>query len=93
MNGTQTQGSEKVKNEKKTKKGKTPAVENAKNMKKSAESLRYLFIRMIVVVAESTTLDLRYVLRHPITKYPLSLAHVDGGHVTVCFKQARRTSK
>ena len=62
-------------NEKKKKKGKTPAVENAK---KSAESLRDFFVRMIVIVAERTNLDLRHVLSHPITTYPLSLAHADG---------------
>ena len=63
-------------NNKKKKKGKTPAAENAQ---RSAESLRDFFIRMIVVVAESTTLDLGHVLKYPITSYPLSLAHVDGG--------------
>jgi len=33
---------------------------------------------MIVVVAKNTNLDLRHVLRYPITSYPLSLAHNDG---------------
>lgn len=59
------------------KKVKAPASEMAK---KTAESLRDMFIRMIVVVAEQTSFDLRNVLSYPITKYPLSLAHCDGTH-------------
>ncbi|XP_068213902.1 uncharacterized protein [Palaemon carinicauda] len=61
-------------NEKKKKKGTTPATETAKRV----ESLRDFFIRIIIVVAENTNFDLRHVLRYPITSYPLSLAHADG---------------
>ena len=59
------------------KKPKTPALEMAKV---TAESLRDMFIRMIIVVAQQTSFDLRNVLSYPITKYPLSLAHCDGMH-------------
>ena len=61
--------------DKKKKKGKTPATQNAK---RSAESLRDMFIRMIVVVSEQTNFDLGGVLQYPITTYPLSLSHADG---------------
>ena len=44
----------------------------------NAESIRDAFIRMIVIAAESSILDLQNVLSYPITEYPLSLAHCDG---------------
>lgn len=47
----------------------------------NAESLRDVFIRMIVAIAKETTLDLKNVLSFPITSYPLSIAHCDGSHV------------
>jgi hypothetical protein len=67
-------------------------VENfaAQNLKKktksqkdqsSAESLRDMFVRMIVVIAEKTGFDLPRVLSYPITSYPLSLSHSDGAHM------------
>lgn len=64
-------------NEKKIKK-KTQGVQDTIT---SAESLRDTFIRIIVVVSEKTTFDLRHVLEYPITPYPLSLAHSDGAHL------------
>ena len=62
------------------------AVENTKKpkllpiekSKKSAESLRDLFIQLIIVTSQETSFDLRKVLSCPITQYPLSLAHCDG---------------
>lgn len=63
----------------------------AQNMKKkpkisqkdktNIESLRDMFVRMIVVVAEKTAFDLRSILSYPITTYPLALAHCDGSHM------------
>ena len=49
--------------------------------KANAESLRDMFVRMIVVVSEKTSLDLRKIISCPITTYPLSLAHCDGAHM------------
>ena len=46
--------------------------------KMTAESLRDMFIHMIV--AQQTSFDLRNVLSYPITKYSSSLAHCDGMH-------------
>lgn len=60
------------------KKSKLPASQKAKV---NAESLRDMFVRMIVVIAEKTAFDLRKVLSCPITTYPLSIAHCDGAHV------------
>ena len=60
------------------KKTKISATQSAKT---NAESLRDMFVRMIVVIAENTAFDLQKVLSHPITSYPLSLAHCDGSHV------------
>ena len=40
-----------------------------------------MFVRMIIVVAQKTSFDLRKVLSYPITTYPLSLSHCDGSHV------------
>ena len=59
-------------NEKKKKQQKVPAAQTAL---KSNQSLRDLFIRMIVAVAENTNFDLNHVLTYPITMYPLTLAH------------------
>ena len=53
----------------------------SKKAKSKAESLRDVFVRMVIVVAEKTTFDLRKVLSFPITTFPLSLAHCDGAHV------------
>ena len=61
-------------NEKKRKKANIPATEKAK---RNAESLRDMFIRIIIVVAENTNFDLRRVMSYPITPYPLSMAHAD----------------
>ena len=57
-------------------KSRLPAVGKA-----NAESLRDMFVRMIVVVSEKTSLDLRKIISYPITTYPLSLAHCDGAHM------------
>lgn len=57
------------------KRHKAPVSELAK---KTAESLRDVFIRMIIIVSHNTSFDLRKILSYPITKYPLSLAHCDG---------------
>ena len=45
------------------------------------ESLRDIFIRMVIVVSENSTFDLRNILPYPITNYPLSLAHYDDARV------------
>lgn len=52
-----------------------------KNATEKAESLRDMFIRMMVVAAEKTAFNLKAVLCYPITSYPLSLAHSDGGNL------------
>ena len=54
---------------------KLPASHHSKT---SAESLRDMFIRMIVVIAHRTSFDLRKVLTYPIINHPLSLTHSDG---------------
>lgn len=51
------------------------------NVISSAESLRDTFIRIIIVLSENTSFDLRHVIKYPITLYPLSLAHADGAHL------------
>jgi len=60
------------------KKAKLPAAEMAKT---KAESMRDVFIRMIVSAADNSSLDLRNILSYPITDYPLSLAHCDGSNL------------
>ncbi len=60
------------------KKAKLPTLQKAKT---TAESLRDMFVRIIIVVAEKTPLDLRNVLSHPIITFPLALAHCDGSYV------------
>ena len=59
-------------------KSRVPAIEKTKA---NAENLGNLFVRMIVVVSEKTSLDLRKIISYPITTYPLSLAHCDGAHM------------
>ena len=59
-------------------KSRLPAIGKAKA---NAESLRNMFVRMIVVVSEKTSLDLQKIISYPITTYPLSLAHCDGAHM------------
>ena len=54
---------------------------NTKRLQTNAESLRDIFIRIIMIVAEKGALDLHHVLSYPITIYPLSLAHCDGSYV------------
>ena len=49
--------------------------------KANAESLRDMFVRMLVVVSEKTPFDLRKIISYPITMYPLALAHCDGMHM------------
>lgn len=58
---------------------KTPASEIKT---KTAESLRDMFIWMVIVVSQNTTFDLWNILSYPITEYPLSLSHCDGTRVT-----------
>ncbi|XP_041481075.1 uncharacterized protein LOC121428475 [Lytechinus variegatus] len=53
----------------------------SQNYRSTAESLRDMFVRMVVVIAEKSSFDLRYVLTYPITTYPLSLSHCDGNRV------------
>ena len=60
------------------KQSKLPALGIAKA---NAESLRDMFVRMIIVVSEKTAFDLRKIISYPITTYPLSLAHCDGSHM------------
>jgi hypothetical protein len=60
------------------KQSKLPALGKAKA---NAESLRDMFVRMIIVVSEKTAFDLRKIISYPITTYPLSLAHCDGSHM------------
>ena len=43
--------------------------------------INIIFTNFFIVVAKKTTLDLRNVLSHPITAYPLSLSHCDGSLV------------
>ena len=47
-------------------------------MKSAAESLRDVFIRILVILSEKTTFDLRHIMAFPITPYPLSITHSDG---------------
>ena len=46
--------------------------------KPAAESLRYIFIRILVILSNSTTFNLRHVMTFPITEYPLCITHSDG---------------
>ena len=46
--------------------------------KQVTEGVRDTFVRLMVVVSESTNFDLKHVLEFPITDYPLSIAHGDG---------------
>ena len=52
-----------------------------KRATQSAESVRDMFIRILIVVAEKTHFDLQNTLSYPLTPYPLSIAHCDGSHV------------
>ena len=44
----------------------------------SVESVRDMFIRILIVVAKNTHFDLQNILTYPLTPYPLSIAHYDG---------------
>jgi hypothetical protein len=46
--------------------------------KSAAESLRDVFIRILVILSKKTNFNLRRVMTFPITEYPLSIAHSDG---------------
>ena len=46
--------------------------------KPAAESLRDIFIRILVILSNSTTFNLRHVMTFPITEYPLCITHSDG---------------
>ena len=61
------------------------ASENSKKKRRSTtkakpvtEGVRDTYVRLMVVVSESTNFDLKHVLEFPITDYPLSIAHGDG---------------
>ena len=63
----------------KKKRNMAPAIQNAVA---NAESMRDMFIRMIVAIAgETQRFDLQTLLSYPIITYPLSLAHSDGSYV------------
>ena len=57
----------------------------SQNINSIAESLRDMFVHMIIVIAEKTSFDLRSVLMNPIATYLLSLAHCDG----TCVKTSK----
>ena len=46
--------------------------------KSAAESLRDVFVRILVIISEKENFNLRYLMTFPITEYPLSIAHSDG---------------
>ncbi len=60
------------------KKGPSPASKTAKT---NTESLRDMFIRLMVIIAQKTTFNLKKVLEYPIIAYPLALAHSDGTYI------------
>ena len=49
--------------------------------KSMAESLRDVFIHILVIISEKTTFNLRHVMTFPITEYPLSITHSDGSGI------------
>ena len=49
-----------------------------KGKKAAAESLRDVFIRILVAISKKTTFSLKNVMMFPIIDYPLSIAHSDG---------------
>ena len=62
------------------------AKENAKkkhlNAKgKANESLRDVFIRILIAISQKTNFNLKRVMAFPITDYPLSLTHSDGSRI------------
>ena len=57
---------------------KKPANPLSLKVKTKAESLRDLLIRMVVIISQKTTFDLRNLMSFPITPYPLSISHCDG---------------
>lgn len=46
--------------------------------KSKADGLREAFIRILVIISEKTSFNLRHVMTFPITEYPLSITHADG---------------
>ena len=64
-----------------TEKAKKFKVTASQSSKSSAENLRDMFTRMVIVVVKKTSFDLRSVIANSITSYPLSLAHCDGSHM------------
>ena len=46
--------------------------------KPAAQSLRYIFNRILVILSNSTTFNLRHVMTFPITEYPLCITYSDG---------------
>ena len=57
----------------------------------NAENLRDVFTRILLVAARNTRLDMRTLLRYPITDYPMALAHPDG--VPIKTEKARLLKK
>lgn len=55
--------------------------ENAKKSpyvkRKPGDSLRDVFIRILVAISKTTNFNLRHIMAFPIIDYPLSLAHSD----------------
>ena len=58
-----------------------PKVRAAEMKALTSNSLRDMFIRMVIVASQMTAFDLRNILSYPVTEYPLSLAHSDGSRV------------
>ncbi|KAJ8031889.1 hypothetical protein HOLleu_25241 [Holothuria leucospilota] len=46
--------------------------------KSAAESLRDVFIRLLVIISDKTPFNLRHVMTFPVTEFPLSITHSDG---------------
>lgn len=46
--------------------------------KPATESLKDVFIRMLVLISQKTNFDLKHVIASPITEFPLSITHSDG---------------
>ena len=47
----------------------------------AAESLRDVFIRILVVISQKMTFNLQHVMSFPLTEFPLSITHSDGSRI------------
>ena len=54
------------------------AQENSKKGKPAAETCQIYFIRILVIISNSTPFNLRYVMIFPITENPLCITHSGG---------------